>query len=111
VKNIELVRQRANGHCEAMVYIEGSDAWTRCGLGPVEVHHALTKARGGRILDSINETYHLIALCPRCHECADGGDAYKGDVLIDGYITTENGQIVYDGSDQYLSAKYPRRAS
>jgi hypothetical protein len=96
----------------AMLWVESSGRWTRCGLGPIEVHHALTKARGGRILDSVGETYHLIALCPRCHRMADGGAAYAGGVLIDGYVTRDNDEWpVYSGSDEYLSEKYPRRAA
>jgi len=108
VKNIELVRQRANGCCEAMVWVESADRWTRCGLGPVEVHHALTKARGGTILDSVGETHHLIALCHKCHAMADGGDAYMGGVLMDGYVITENDRLVYYGTDEYLTDKYPK---
>jgi hypothetical protein len=99
-----------------MVRVGGIDdkwagTWTRCGLGPIEVHHALTKARGGRILDEAGETYHLIALCPRCHRLADGASAYQNNVLIDGYVSHDGDWIVYDGSDPYLSEKYPRRDS
>jgi hypothetical protein len=111
VSPVEQARKRANGHCEAMLWVEKADRWTRCGLGPIEVHHALTKARGGRILDEIGETYHLIALCPRCHRMSDGADAYAGGVLIDGYVSRDGDWVVYSGSDQYLSEKYPRRVS
>jgi len=109
MKNIELVRQRSNNQCEALVWIESAEVWARCAARPVEVHHALTKARGGTILDSIGETHHLIALCHRCHGLADGGDAYMGGVLMDGYVSRDGDWIVYDGSDPYLSEKYPRR--
>jgi len=110
MKNIELVRQRSDGHCEALVYVEaGGGVWTRCGQGPVEVHHALTRARGGTILDSIGETHHLIALCRTCHTMADGGDAYMGGVLMDGYVSREGDWIVYWGTDPYLTEKYPPR--
>jgi hypothetical protein len=111
VKNIEEVRKRSNNQCEAMVWVESAEVWSRCGMRGVEVHHALTRGRGGTILDSIGETYHLIALCNRCHEKADGGAAYEGGVLIDGYVSRDGDWIVYDGSDTYLSEKYPRRNS
>lgn len=83
-------------------------AWTRCWRQPTERHHLLTRARGGRILDEAGETYHLIHLCHVHHRLADGGDAYDAGLLIDGYVTTANGRVVYHGSDEYLSNKYPR---
>lgn len=104
----ERVRERSGGRCEGMITTKG--AQTRCWKGPVEIHHMLTRARGGAILDSVNEIYHLIALCPRCHRAADGQEAYEGGILIDGYITRdEHDWPVYNGSDEYLSEKYPRR--
>lgn len=100
------VRERANGKCEAMVKLK-NNVWTRCWQGPVEVHHMLTRARGGAILDKAGETYHLIALCPACHRASDGGEAYAGELLIDGYVTTNQyGNPVYHGSDNYLRGKY-----
>jgi hypothetical protein len=79
-------------------------------MGPIEVHHMLTRGRGGGVLDSFNETYHLIALCPDCHRRSDGGEAYAGGLLIDGYVTTgSNGKPVYKGTDPYLSEKYKEK--
>lgn len=67
----------------------------------------LTRGRGGAILDAAGEIYHLVALCPRCHAASDGGDAYIGSLLIDGYVTSDNeGKPVYHGSDKYLRRKY-----
>lgn len=66
----------------------------------------LTRARGGKLLDREGETYHHIALCRRHHSAADGRAAYEGGLLIDGYATTENGRVVYYGSDEYLREKY-----
>lgn len=93
--------------CEAMVRVY-TGAWTRCWRKPTERHHLLTRARGGRILDEVGETYHLIDLCHIHHRLADGGDAYAGDLLIDGYVSRSNGRVVYQGSDEYLSDKYPK---
>lgn len=101
------VRERSGGQCEAMVLV--GSAYSRCWKSPVEVHHMLTRARGGAVLDQAGETYHLIALCPSCHASADGGDAYGGGLLIDGYATSANGVVEYVGTDEYLSRKYPRR--
>lgn len=104
----DVVLDRSGAQCEAMVEID-FQKWTRCGTRPVEVHHVLTRARGGAILDSVGETYHLMALCKYHHTLADGEHAYAGDLLIDGYVTTEGDQVVYTGTDEYLSKKYPRQ--
>ena len=48
-----------NGGCEAMIQLYNG-TWTRCWRKPTESHHMLTRARGGRILDEVGETYHLI---------------------------------------------------
>lgn len=102
----EQVLARSNSMCEAMVLVRPF-TWTRCGQTPVEIHHVLTRGRGGRILDEVGETYHLMALCHYHHRAADGEDAYAGDLLIDGYVTRENGRVVYHGSDPVLKEKYP----
>lgn len=104
--NIDDVRKRSGGNCEAMVWIESAEVWARCGRRPVEVHHMLTRARGGAVLDAIGETYHLAALCPRCHSASDGAAAYDGGLLIDGYVTSTPLGPVYTGTDTYLSHKY-----
>lgn len=107
MKPFDKVKIRSQGKCEAMVFIEKTGAWTRCWRQPVEVHHMLTRGRGGAVLDKAGEVYHLIALCPRCHAASDGGEAYDGELLIDGYvITDEFGQPKYSGSDKYLRRKY-----
>lgn len=72
------------------------------------MHHALTRARGGAILDDAGEIYHLIALCRWHHILADGGDAYIGSLLIDGYVLSgKHGHPEYTGTDKYLTKKYP----
>lgn len=98
---------RSDSMCEAMVRTPNG-IYTRCWKRPVEIHHLLTRARGGNILDQAGETYHLICLCPEHHAMSDGGDAYAGGLLIDGYVTTnKHGRPVYQGSDKELSERYP----
>jgi hypothetical protein len=93
--------------CEAMVQVY-TGAWTRCWDGPTERHHMLTRARGGRVLDAVGETYHLINLCHHHHRLSDGAVAYEAGLLIDGYAMREGNRVVYYGTDDYLSAKYPK---
>ena len=100
---------RAGNCCEAFVqnYV---GVIHRCWRYPIEVHHMLTRARGGGILDAVGETYHLIALCNECHSASDGSAAYEEGVLIEGYVTWNADKTwpSYDGPDEYLSNKYPR---
>jgi len=92
--------------CEAMIQVY-TGAWTRCWRQPTEKHHALTRARGGRILDQIGETYHHIHLCNKHHAWSDGADAYEAGLLIDGYVMRDGDWVTYYGTDEYLSEKYP----
>lgn len=96
---------RSHGHCEAMIEVK-PDVWARCGVGIYEVHHALTRARGGAVLDAVGESYHLIVLCHKHHRMADGDPAKLGGLLIDGYVITENDRPVYYGTDSYLKRTY-----
>lgn len=97
-------------YCEAMIQVRGT--WTRCGRRPTELHHRLTRARGGLILDEAGETYHLINLCHKHHMRAhDQGSAIENGLLLDGYVTTGQAGPEYVGSDEYLSTKYPVRRS
>lgn len=98
---------RSGEMCEAMV-ATNRGIYTRCWRRPVEIHHLLTRARGGGILDAAGETYHLICLCNEHHAMSDGGDAYAGGLLIDGYVTSnKRGRPIYHGSDIELSERYP----
>jgi hypothetical protein len=81
--------------------------WTRCGKQNVEVHHGLTRARGGAILDEAGESLHLIVLCQEHHRAADGETAYEGDLLIDGWVEKKGGRVVYHGTHPELKEKYP----
>lgn len=109
MRGYQLVKERSGGQCEAMVLIPKRGIYTRCWKSPIEIHHLLTRARGGGVLDQVGESYHLIALCPECHARSDGGDAYMGGLLIDGYAAMSSGKVEYYGTDQYLSEKYPGR--
>lgn len=104
MKSRELALERAHRRCEAEVQV--GDVWTRCFDTPVEVHHLLTKARGGKILDDAGEDYHLAVLCRKHHAQSDGKLAYEGNLLLDGYVRVENGEVKYYGTDQYLKDKY-----
>lgn len=100
------VMARSDGFCEAMIKIDR--VWTRCWTTPVEIHHLLTRARGGNALDMVDEDYHLIALCHVCHGLSDGEMAYSGNLLIEGYATWNAAlqRPVYVGPDKYLTEKY-----
>ncbi len=95
--------QRSTRRCEAVVQLP--HAWTRCGRHPVEVHHALPRGRGGNLLDSVGETYHLIALCPMHHREVDNYGSESG-LMISGYVRRDGSKIIYEGPDDYLSATY-----
>jgi hypothetical protein len=77
--------------------------YTRCFRSPVEVHHMLTRARGGLILDAMGEIAHLIALCPQHHKVAHSAGGHEAGLMMNGYVTTAaDGSVVYDGSDPRL---------
>jgi len=108
VNAMEKARKRSEGRCEAMIRLNDDDVWTRCWGGPVDIHHMLTKARGGRVLDDAGEDYHLIACCRVCHNGAHNSNGLE----IDGYVITgADGSPVYSGTDEYLTAKYGLRHS
>lgn len=92
--------------CEAMVHV--GRTWTRCGRTPTDLHHRLTRARGGAVLDEVGETYHHMRLCRSHHQMADGAVAYETGLLLDGYVTTckKCQQPIYAGSDVYLTGRY-----
>lgn len=95
--------------CEAMVYIQRSGVWTRCGRRGADLHHRLTRARGGLILDKAGETYHLMYLCRQHHSVAhDQGSAFESGLLLEGYVLPGP---IYTGPDEYLSRKYGQRES
>ena len=108
-KQRQQVYHRSHHACEAV--IEADNVRLRCGVGnSVEVHHMLTRSRGGNALDRAGETYHLLVLCREHHQLADGAAAYEGGLLIDGYASWDDtlDRPVYTGSDPYLSHTYPQ---
>lgn len=106
--------------CEALVLLRAStprtmssrweitDRYVPCGALPAHLHHKLTRARGGLILDNAGETYHQMWLCPKHHDIAHDTDtAFDAGLLIRGLVTTgPTGKPVYQGPDEYLSEKY-----
>jgi len=98
------VNSRSGKMCEAMVLVNG--VWTRCWKSPVEIHHLLTRARGGNVLDEVGEIYHLIAICLQHHREADSGEGYVGGLMIDGYVVWKDQRPFYKGTDLYLKETY-----
>lgn len=106
------VIQSCAGRCEAEVQIPFSGVWARCFRKGVEVHHLLTRARGGDLLDRAGEVYHLIGFCPQHHRAAHDAGGREAGLLIDGYVSLDSatGQIYYVGPDEYLQATYGKAA-
>lgn len=101
---LQLGRDGVN-QCEAMVQVR--EVWTRCGRRPADLHHRLTRARGGLILDKIGEDYHLMYLCRAHHNVAhDEGSAFENGLLIEGYVVSTAQGVQYSGPDPYLKEKY-----
>lgn len=101
--------------CEALVSQQSSGAhpyyrvmFVPCGKENAELHHKLTRARGGVLLDIVHETYHQIYLCREHHNMAhDEGNAFGRGLLIAGSVTTHlDGKPLYVGPDEYLIKKY-----
>lgn len=104
-----VVVARCDNRCEIQVQVRlGTISWTRCFREGVEVHHLLTRSRGGDLLDSVGEDYHLVGACPQHHRAAHHWGGRDAGLLIDGYVIRDSatGLIVYTGPDEYLIAKY-----
>jgi hypothetical protein len=96
---------RSGERCESMLALDDRGHWTRCGRGPIHVHHMLRRSQGGDLLDDFTD-HHLIALCPWHHQ-----EVHKGNgdgMLITGYVITDSitGRPVYTGPDEYLSKEF-----
>lgn len=107
---------RCGNRCEAEVQLpflsyEGEQIWARCFRLGVEVHHMLTRARGGDLLDLAGEDYHLAGVCPQHHRSAHGAGGRIAEMIIDGYVILDSatGQIVYVGPDEYLLETYGQK--
>lgn len=74
-----------------------SRCWTRCGKSPVEVHHAVTRSRGGSGLDAVGSTEHLIALCRYHHSMVDNY-GFPSGLIKQGFAV----RGVYYGPDENM---------
>jgi hypothetical protein len=97
--------------CEALVLTQGvgrRPMYVACGALRPDLHHKLTRGRGGMVLDKAGETYHHMWLCRDHHSVAhDQGSAFDNGLLIRGSVVTgPDGRPVYTGPDTYLSRKY-----
>src|SRR5262245_20145173 len=93
--------------CEALVMIH--DRYWPCGKEDAQLHHKLTRARGGLILDRAGETYHQMWLCVEHHAVAHDAPAFDNGLLLRGFVKTgPRGEPIYSGPDEYLSEKYQR---
>jgi hypothetical protein len=93
-------------NCEAMIRLTDG-RYSMCGRPDADLHHRLTRARGGLILDAAGETHHHMYLCREHHGVAhDQGSAFENGLLLDGYVTSGPEGPVYVGSDPYLSERY-----
>ena len=101
--------------CEAMVLITSisrpEGLFHQCGKEPADLHHKVTRARGGLILDIAGETYHHLRLCREHHDMAhDEATAFERGLLIHGSVTTHlDGRPLYEGPDVYLTDHYGPR--
>lgn len=104
----EAITTRSGGMCEAEVWAGPQFRWIRCSEPATEVHHLLPKSRGGRILDEVGETAHLIHLCKTDHMQAHARKDADG-MMIDGSVTWDKiqKQVRYHGTDPVLKKKYP----
>jgi hypothetical protein len=97
--------------CEAMVRMARSERlkerYVMCGREDAQLHHKLTRARGGLLLDAVHETYHHMYLCAEHHAVAHDAPAFDNGLLIRGSVVTgPNNTPVYTGPDEYLTAHY-----
>jgi len=79
-----------------------------CGKEDAQLHHKVTRARGGLLLDKAGETYHQMYLCVEHHKIAhDESTAFRNGLLIRGsVISGPDGSPIYLGSDEYLLKQY-----
>lgn len=98
--------------CEALVLMNSvstnREMYVPCGALEADLHHKLTRARGGLLLDRAGETYHHMYLCRTHHGVAhDEGSAFERGLLIAGSVIMGiDGQPKYTGPDEYLTEKY-----
>lgn len=98
----QFIKARSGGICEAFIVTQMGAF--RCGAKATEIHHMLTKGRGGEHLDPFTH-YHLLHMCSDDHRASDGGDAYEGGLLIEGSVQWDKleDRPIYTGPDPFLS--------
>ncbi len=81
-----------------------------CSLRRRSEHMLAERYLGGSVMEPDTRVrVNQKGFCPEHHRMSDGGDAYEGGLLIDGYVSTNNrGRPVYHGSDVELSERYPQ---
>ena len=99
--------------CEAMVLIRGmvrrpdKGMYVCCGMENAQLHHKITRARGGLLLDAVGETYHLIYLCAQHHADAHDKPSFDNGLLLRGKVMSgPDGRPIYTGPDEYLKEHY-----
>lgn len=99
--------------CEALVLVKGMTRrhehgmYVVCNMENAHLHHKITRARGGLLLDAVGETYHLMYLCAQHHADAHDEPAFDNGLLIRGSVVSgPDGSPVYTGPDEYLNERY-----
>lgn len=97
--------------CEALVAMNSVSTnrvmYVPCGRVDAELHHKVTRARGGLLLDKAGETYHHLYLCRHHHTIAHDAPAFENGLLIEGSVVSgPDGSPVYTGPDEYLTEHY-----
>jgi hypothetical protein len=106
---VRKVRMRAERRCEAM--IRRGRVWERCTAEGTDVHHMLSRSRGGLLLDEARETYHLVCVCREHHRYAHAHPQSPGGLTLPGYVRSgPDGRPVYVGPDEFLKGRYGRVA-
>ena len=99
-----------SSRCEAMILVRiGSRGrYVCCGAEDAHLHHKLTRARGGLLLDAVHETYHHMYLCAQHHAIAHDAPAFENGLLLRGSVmSVPNSTIpLYTGPDEYLTEHY-----
>lgn len=105
--------KRDRWRCQAEWLGEGGPVG--CVAVATDLHHMLSRSRGGTLLDMVRETYHLVALCHTCHmrvhQSGDPARRASDHVMltIDGSVLTDRmtGRPSYTGTDSTLRERYP----
>jgi len=89
-----------------LVRIGSRGRYVCCGAEDAHLHHKLTRARGGLLLDAVHETHHLMYLCAEHHAIAHDQPAFENGLLIRGSVVSGPDGPIYTGPDEYLTEHY-----